>query len=354
MSTSVRELAGIDLGDLRDGADTGIVASRLGLALVAVAAAALSAAGVRFSMRTQAGIYLFGMVALNLPHGGYEHFSNLRRRTMPFRWRYVAAYLGLIGAFLATFFVAPLAGLAGAVAVACLKGGHGGLQVMRVTYGTDHLPTRFQRLLAVAVRGGAVMLVPIYFHPGTFSAFSSYMVSMFEPGALAPVAGHFGTTRLLAGGGWAALAATHVGLGYLAGGGRSWLADAGETLLLGAYFAVVPVVIAVGLYFPLWYSARQVGRHVEVEDDPGEGEDLLAGDTASTVALRAWGTLIVGAAATGAVVSIIWLAAPNPLGTAPPLPGLVAFWSITISIVALPHVVVGAWADRDRGIWYVP
>jgi len=32
----------------------------------------------------------------------------------------------------------------------------------------------------------------------------------------------------------------------------------------------------------------------------------------------------------------------------------VAFWSVFISIVALPHIVVGSLLDQDRGIWYVP
>jgi hypothetical protein len=32
----------------------------------------------------------------------------------------------------------------------------------------------------------------------------------------------------------------------------------------------------------------------------------------------------------------------------------VAFWSIFVSVIALPHVVVGSWLDGERGIWYVP
>ncbi|MFB6151907.1 MAG: Brp/Blh family beta-carotene 15,15'-dioxygenase [Haloarculaceae archaeon] len=334
--------------------DPGIGVSRAALAVVTVLAGVASLAGVDPSLRTQAGIYLFGMVALNLPHGGYEHFNNLRRRVNDFRWRYVGAYLFGVGAFLGLFFVAPAAGLALAIAVACLKGGHGGLHVMDATYGTPHLDTRFQRLLAIAVRGGVVMLVPMYFHTGTFATFSAYMVSIFDPAAFAPVAAHVGVTRHLAVGGWGALAVAHVALGSLRGGGRSWRLDALETGLLGAYFAVVPVVIAVGLYFPLWYSARQVARHVRVDREPGEGSDVLAGDSPTGVALKAWGMLVAGAVATGTVVSAIWFAAPDPLGGASLLPGLVAFWSVTISIIALPHVVVGSWADTDRGIWYVP
>jgi len=180
------------------------------------------------------------------------------------------------------------------------------------------------------------------------------MMSMFDPAAVEAFHGVLGTTRTLAGGGWLALAAVHVGAGYLRGGGRAWRIDAGETALLGAYFAVVPVVIAVGLYFPLWYSARQVARHGQVDRDGRVDRDFLAGNSATGVALRVWGTLVAGAVATGTVVATIWFVAPNPLGGVPLLPGLVAFWSVTISIVALPHVLVGSFADREAGIWYVP
>jgi Brp/Blh family beta-carotene 15,15'-monooxygenase len=299
-------------------------------------------------------VYLVGMVALNLPHGGYEHFENLRRRRPAFRWRYVAVYLGVIAGFVALFLVAPVAGLALALAVAMAKGGIGGLQVMRATTGTDHLRTRVQRALAVAVRGGAVMLVPIVFWPNTFHAFSSLMVGLVEPGALAPYAAQFETTRLVVAGVYGTALAAHVGLGYVRGGGRSWLVDAGESLLLVTFFALVPVLVAVGLYFPFWYSARQVARSRAVDGDVGADDWDLLGEDARTAALRAWGVLVAGALATFGVLAAVYWAFPNPLAGAGFLPGAVAFWSVFISIVALPHIVVGSLMDTERGIWYVP
>ena len=160
-------------------------------------------------------------------------------------------------------------------------------------------------------------------------------------------------TRPLIGVGYAAVVIAHVAGGYLRrDGSDSWLVDAGETLLLVAYFAVV---IAVGLCFPVWYSARQVARELAVDDEPGAGTDPLGGDDASPaqIALRAWRTLVGGAVATGLVVGAIWLAAPHPLAGAGPLSGGAAFWSIAIGIIALPHVIVGGVPDRERGIWHV-
>ena len=342
-----------------DGSPTGTVSriSRAGLAGITVVAGLLAVSPYTVPMKTQAAIYLVGMVALNLPHGGYEHFANLRRRVREFRWRYIAGYLAMIGGAVGLFLVAPVAGLALAITVAVAKGGAGDLYVLKATAGTGHLRTRTQKLLAVAARGGAVMAVPIVAFPETFHGFSALMVTIFEPGGLAPFAQWFDVTRPLIGVGYGAIVLAHIGLGFARRDEtRSWLVDAGETALLVTYFAVVPVVIAVGLYFPLWYSTRQVARELAVENEPGEGTDMLGGADAGAgqVALRAWGTLVGGAVATGAVVGLIWFVAPHPLAQAGPLLGGVAFWSIAISIIALPHVIVGGVLDRKRGIWHVP
>jgi Brp/Blh family beta-carotene 15,15'-monooxygenase len=39
-----------------------------------------------------------------------------------------------------------------------------------------------------------------------------------------------------------------------------WLVDVAETAILALYFALVPPVLAVGLYFCLWHATRHVAR----------------------------------------------------------------------------------------------
>lgn len=308
-------------------------------------------AGISLSMRTQAAVYLFGMVALNLPYGGYEHMVNLDPRELSFGLRYIAAYLALVVGFVAVFFVAPVVGLALAIAVAVAKGGHGGLRVLDATVGTSHLKTTAQRALAAFVRGGTVMIVPLFFWPGDFAAFSTFMVDMFEMGAFASVAPHFDALRYGLGAVFAVAAVSHVAVGYLRHETLStWATDAGETALLIAYFAVVPVVVAVGLYFPLWYSARQSARIAAVESDtPDPGPD--SSRTAPGTAVAAF---VGGAIATFALAGLLFVLLPNPMAGGTLLISGVAFFTVFISIIALPHVVVGSWFDTDRGIWYVP
>ncbi len=307
-------------------------------------------ANVSFDMRTQAGIYLFGMVALNLPYGGYEHMSNLRNRGLPFSARYLGLYVLMVAGFVALFFLAPVAGLLVAIAVAVAKGGHGGLRVLDTLVGTDHLRTKPQRALAAFVRGGTVMIVPIYFWPGDFAAFSTFMVDMFQPGAFASVAPYFSITRPVLGAVFAVAVAAHVGLGFLRREElTSWAVDAGETALLIGYFAVVPVVIAVGLYFPLWYSMRQSARAEAVRSTlPDPDPESIPSPHRVIVAF------IGGAVATFGLAALIATLAPNPMSGGTLLVSGVAFFSVFISIIALPHVVVGSWLDHDRGIWYTP
>lgn len=355
MSGGVRSNPGAIAPVRRGTSNTALALSRVALALVLAVFLLLAGLGVRLDLTTQSWIYLFGMVALNLPHGGYEHFSNLRRRELDFRWRYLALYVALVAAFVGLFFVAPVAGLALAITVAVAKGGLGGVSVLDATTGTDHLRTRPQRLLAAAVRGGAVMAVPIFAWPGVFHTFSQYMVAIFDPGAMAAVAPYFDVTRWVIGGAWAVAALAHIGLGYTRGGGPSWLVDAGETVLLGAYFYVVPVVVAVGLYFPLWYSTRQVARSLAVDEPRGTGgPDLLDFDRPEHVTLAAGGLLLAGAILTFLIAGVLFRVAPNPLGGATTAMGAVAFWSVFVSIIALPHVAVGSLFDRRQGIWFVP
>ena len=100
-----------------------IEASWAALVVVSIVFLAVKAIGIELGLTVQAGIYLFGMVALNLPHGGYEHFNNIRQRGITFQWWYVIGYLAIVAGFIGLFALAPrrdlpLLYLAGAVAVA--------------------------------------------------------------------------------------------------------------------------------------------------------------------------------------------------------------------------------------------
>ncbi len=300
------------------------------------------------SIRVQSLLYLLLMVGISLPHGGFEHVENLRGRGERFQVEYLLAYLALVGGSLAVFLVAPVAGLAVALAVTALKAGHGGVRVLESLTGTDHLRADLPRALAVAVRGGALVVVPYLVHPGVYYMVASYMVSTFEQGALTDLLWLLGfDIRAVVGAVYAVAVLVHLGWGRVrTGGGHGWRVDASETLLLVAFFAVVPPILAIGVYFPCWYASRQVAR---LSGAAAEGRALASvpvGAALSRFARRAalpWvGALLV----LGGMAAI----APNP-----PVEAVtwMAFYSVFVSVIAVPHVVVGGWLDRKQGIWSV-
>lgn len=323
-----------------------ITASRLLLLALTAGFGVAAVVGTELPLRTQLVVYLVGMVGLNLPHGGYEHFTNLRHRGLPFGARYVAVYLLAVGGFVALFVVRPAVALPIAFATAVAKGGHGDLHVMDAVVGSSHLQSRLQRALAAFVRGGAVMIVPLLLWRPTYIGYSQLMVSLFDPSAMGTVATRIDAAAPILLAVYGVTLVAHLVGGFLTGGfSADWLRDVGETLLLVAYFTVVPVVVSIGLYFPLWYSLRQSSRSmVAHRAEPATGLSIGA----------IWGVFMAGALATGLVAAGLYLVAPNPLGIGNLLGGLVGFYTIFICVVAMPHVVVGQWLDSDRGIWYVP
>ncbi|WP_135363985.1 Brp/Blh family beta-carotene 15,15'-dioxygenase [Halosimplex halophilum] len=314
-------------------------ASRAVFLWLTVAFAVATYAGVTLPLAAQAAVYLSLMGTVSLYHGGFEHVANLRGRVESLQARYLAAYVGLLGAALALFAAAPVAGLVVAVGITVLKAGHGGIAVRRRVRSGDGLGTWRARLVGAAVRGGAVMVVPYLAAPSVFSAVAYAMAGLF---ASDPAVGWLfdPVRRAFVGGCYAGLL-----LGYLAAtrgtaDPSAWRAEAAEVGLLVAFFAVVPPIVAVGVYFPCWYATRQVARMTDGSPDATLADALRR-------VLRDGALPWVGALAVLAGL-VVWL--PEPPTSAV---GWVAVYSVFVACVAVPHVVVGSWLDRTRGIWSV-
>jgi len=307
--------------------------------------ALLQGMGATVSLAWQAGVYLVGMVLLNLPHGAVENWLNLRGRGVEPSVGYVAAFLALIAGGVGLYLAAPAAGLGLALTVAMAKAGAGDLAVLRAFGADAHLTGPGRRALVQVVRGGAVMIVPIAAHPEVFESFAGMMVALVDPAAMPSFAGAFDALRgpLVAGFGLAA--GTHLLLGLRDAWRRpalrsAALSELAETVLLLVFFTVVPVLIAVGLYFPFWYSARQMARALKCR----ETEQTARVSQAAGLGLA---VLVAGTAVSAAAFA--WVL-PMPLNSGRLYDG-VAFWTMFISLIALPHVVIAGWLDTARGIW---
>jgi len=345
-----------------------LLPSWIAIAAVTLLVGAIRLAGIEIPMSAQLLGYLVGMVAINLPHGGFENLQNLRTRPARYQVLYAAGFLAMVAAFVGLLFVNAVLGVFLMILVAVAKGGLGGVAVLEAVVGTDHVTSRLQRWAGAAIRGAAVMFVPYVAFPDTFEQYTGFMIDVFDRGALEAATYAFHPISYYAIPAAIALGTLgYLGLGYARDPGTgTWLADAIEIGLLIAFFAVVPVVLAVGLYFPLWYTARQVARSAAVDRDrPVEDGAWMADDGRNPEIglVLNWGTFIVGGVFTGLLIGALWVVSPeSALSITEPvyddaltahLAAGVVFYTIFVSVIALPHVVIGGVFDR-QGIWFIP
>ncbi|SNR52985.1 beta-carotene 15,15'-monooxygenase, Brp/Blh family [Halorubrum ezzemoulense] len=325
-------------------------------ALALAALLPVGAATPLFPVELGVATFALGTLAVGMAHGAVDHLVPLRAAPGVSLRRSIAVvsvgYAVLGGAVVAAFFAAPVAAFVGFIALTWLHWGQGDVATLAIA-GVDHLPTSAERWLALIVRGGLPMGVPLLAHPEEYRLVAEWIVGLFlvDGGAAATAVDPLFAPAVRAGVGVGMAAATlaSVGLGYRrvrsghdAGG---WRRDAGELAVLWAWFLLAAPVFAIGVYFALWHALRHVGRLVLV--DPAAASAASAGDAVGALArfgrdaapLTLGGFLVVGAVG----VSV-------PAGVAAP-GDLLAVSLVAIAAMTLPHVVVVAWLDRREGVW---
>jgi len=301
-----------------------------------------------------ASVLVFG-----LPHGAVDHLAPARVRDATPTPRAMARvgllYAALGGAYAVTWFLAPVASFAVFIALTWIHWGQGDVHALAALHGVDHLRTRAQRLATAAVRGGVPMLVPLLAFPADYRRVAGTIVARFDaaPTALGPL--FTPRVRLVLAVAYGALVVATLTIGAIrarraddrrvAGLPRSWAIDAGEVALLSAFFAAVPPVLAVGLYFPLWHGARHVARLVLV--DPAGRAALREERVGAALAGFARDAAPLTAASVALLVGIYLLVPVPPTDPA----GLVGLYLVLIAALTLPHVVVVSDMDRVERVW---
>ncbi|MDS0280881.1 Brp/Blh family beta-carotene 15,15'-dioxygenase [Haloarcula onubensis] len=326
------------------------VAFAPGWAALAVAVVPF-AVGLRLPPGLQYAPLAASVLLLGLPHGAVDHLAVARTRgRRPDRRaiaRVVALYAAVGGAYAVGWFLAPAAAFALFIVVTWFHWGQGDLYALVALADAEHLRSRAQRVGTVVVRGGLPMLVPLLAFPAWYRRVATTLVGRFAPDAVAALSPAFRPdVRLGLGLAYGAVVVATLALGYVRADDRgSWRLDAAETLGLVAYFALVPPVLAIGLYFCLWHSLRHIARLLLVDD----GATAALGGGAVTAAFArfardAFPLTLVSLGLLGGLA----FAVPNPPETVPEWVGL---YLVFIAVVTLPHVVVVTLMDEVQGIW---
>ncbi|THE64175.1 beta-carotene 15,15'-monooxygenase [Salinadaptatus halalkaliphilus] len=290
------------------------------------------------------------VLAFGLPHGAVDHLVVPRaanRRPTARSFAVVGGlYLVVGGAYAVVWFLAPVVAFVLFILVTLLHWGQGDVYAVRVLTGGCYLEGLAPASLTVLVRGGIPMLVPLVAFPGQYAVVAESLVGLFDPGAAAALEPIFQpTVRLGVAVGVGALVVGSLSLSYRrAETLEPWLADVVETLGLVGFFAVVPPILAIGFYFPLWHSVRHILRTMLVDDVASEA--LAAGNDrlASWRFVRDAAPLTAGALAVLGGLAVLVPYAPTNV------PDVLALYLVCLAVLTLPHVVVVTLLDRTQGL----
>ena len=313
----------------------------------------LAMPGVANSAVAQWSPWLVGLFLLGVPHGAFDHRvgvelgagSGDRTAAGP---GFYAGYLAAAAAVLALWFASPASASAGFLVVAAAHFGQGDVY-------WSHQAGLAARAGSLGYRGSLLLsrsclpiALPLLAHPGELSGAADALASRLFGRASwsVPPWGVMAGLVVLA----VVVGVQVAWAAWLAWGGdramrRAAVSDIGDTLLLTVTFAVVPPVLALGVYFNAWHSLRHVARLL-----------MIAGPTKELVAsgrlLAAFGvfqkaTIPMTCGALAMVVGLS-LVVDRSMVSVVDL-GLLVL--VALSALTLPHVLVVAWMDARQGIW---
>ncbi|MFP8953968.1 Brp/Blh family beta-carotene 15,15'-dioxygenase [Natrialbaceae archaeon A-arb3/5] len=291
------------------------------------------------------------VLVLGLPHGAVDHLVLPRargERVTRGDLAFVGALYLVVGSLYAlVWFLVPAVAFALFIAITLAHWGQGDVYTLVELAGASHLKTRSLRVLTAVVRGGLPMLVPLVAFPTEYAFVAGALIGLFDPAAATALEPIFASrTRLAVAVGFGTLIVLTLGIGLFHADDRGpWLVDVAETLGLLAYFAVVPPILAIGLYFTLWHSLRHIVRTMLLDDRANEaleqGETSLAFVRFASDAAPLTAAALLGFVALGILVP----ATPATLSDA------LGLYLVGIAVLTLPHVIVVTLLDREAGLW---
>lgn len=292
------------------------------------------------------------LLILGLPHGALDHLVpgkiTGRAHTTRSILAIVLLYITLGTLYLALWFAAPISAFLLLILLTWFHWGQGDLWTSTFLLGGEPSRPRMVRFLTILVRGGLPMAVPLFAFPeaykttawsaaGIFGGAIGVLDPLFEPAFRISVGAAFAVVTLLT-----------LYLGYRSAGTKNrtaWSIEAAETLLLAAYFFLVPSVLAVGLYFCLWHSTRHIARLMLIEER--SLSSLEEGRLVPAVISFARDSALLTLVALTGLVALYSLSPVRVVG----LSEFLGLYLVMISILTLPHVVVVSWMDYRQGLW---
>lgn len=286
--------------------------------------------------------FLFGLVFLGLPHGALDHLAPLflrrRRLTVRYLFFFMLGYGVLVVAYLLFWRLLPGVGLAVFLLFSWLHWGQGDAYFLEVFEKRQAPKLWVGRLIVWLVRGGLpIFLTPLAF-PAIFQSVSGGILNWYGGQAGWQMEERWRTFGILA---FAALIMAYLWQSWRIQR-KGFLRDAGEIGLLGVYFCFVSPILAVGLYFCIWHSARHFARLILLNE--ANWVSLSRGEMAQPLLGTAIQAIPMTAGALAVLAGLFW-----ELGR--PHVGVGSFVYLYLSLIAaltFPHFLVVLWMDREE------
>ena len=294
---------------------------------------------------------VLSVLLLGLPHGAVDHLVAPRARGTGLTARSMATvsvvYALLGGGYALVWFLSPVVAFVFFILLTWLHWGQGDVHPLRELLGGDHVRGPGGTVLTALVRGGAPMLVPLVAFPGEYRRVAEWIVGVVDPGAVGALDPFFTTeARLLVAVVYGSLVVTALGLGWIrASNTRPWRIDAAETGLLVVFFATVPPLLAIGLYFCFWHSLRHIVRFLLLDDRIAASVD----DGAVVAPMARFARDAAPLTALSLVFAVaLYLLLP---GAAADPGSLMGVYLVFIAVLTLPHVAFVSVLDYYDGFW---
>jgi len=315
---------------------------------------ALSLTGVTIPTWLQYLPLALSLVVFGLPPGALDHLVPARlsgkRPTVRSISAVVALYVLLGGATLALWAAAPVLAFVLFILLTWFHWGQGDLWAMLALDGAAHLNARTTRAAALLIRGALPMIVPLLTQGETYRLVGQGATSVF--GTSAPVSlgrPPAGTVAI----GVVVLVVvllvyalvTHRAARRGPSALRAWRVDMLDTVLLAVFFAVVPAILAIGVYFCAWHSIRHIVRLTGI--DPANDDDLVAGRLLQPLWRFGRDALPITAVA---LILLGVLAVSSPFSTGRP-EQLLGVYLVLLSALTVPHAVIVTFMDARQGLW---
>ena len=287
------------------------------------------------------------MVFLGLPHGALDHLAPLfilhKRLTLRYLALFVLGYAALVIIYLVFWHLSPLAALAVFLLCSWLHWGQGDAYFLRVFDAQPAPRSAWGRFLIWAVRGGLPILLPPLAHPQAFAQVAGGILRWYGE----RMAWTLTSAQRDAGLAVLALAiAAYLWQSWRLSRSVFWR-DAGEVALLLVYFLVVPAILAVGIYFCVWHSARHIARLMLLDD--ADRAPLARRQIGRCVLHSAVQALPMTLGALGFLAGLFWWQGRAHVGVSHH--GVGSFVFLYLSLIAaltFPHFLLVLWMDRKE------